>query len=1044
MKSILASFALVFCVALQVHAAAPIVHALNVSEGPVEGHTKVIVLGENFTKDDAVFFGSQRVVLKRVISSTKLIIHTVNHAAGVVDVSVQNQQGSGVLSNAYEFKQQAPQLNSISTAEGIIDGGTPVFIYGTYFTDTMKIKYNGNEVEMLRFYDSSRILIQTPEGVAGVVDVEVENQNGNSLLASAFTYHNNPPIITSLSRSSGLVDGGAIVRVHGKNFRLSDQWFLGGQQVELISTSNFKTNSISFKTPASSTGMVNLDVVSVVGNASLASAFEYEMADPVVTTIAPNKGLSEGGTTTYIYGENFSANSIASFAQTPASVVHLLHDRKLKVITPAGAPGAVDVTVDNTYGQVINYGGFTYSDTLPRLHWLSPNNGVVDGQTPVTVYGRNFKTGMSVKFDGIDQASVSLRNSNILKFKTIAVSTPQSVNLSLETSEGFTERESAFAYTEAAPEITSVYPTILKAGVKKPLYIKGRNFTSSSIVKVGQTVLPIERFYASSFIMVRAPANPAGSYDVSVESAYGTKLLVNGIQYSAPGDANDPKVKNLYPASGPVGAPTVVTIHGSNFDASTIVEWNGQVLKNVKVAAGRIIRFTCPIATAPSVASLKITNASGSLNIASAFRYVAEPPAIKSLKPAQGFVYGDTLIAVYGKNFTKNMSLSIGGSKAKLYRYFNSEKAYFVTTPGQLGAQNVVINTDHGSLELEGGFVYQAKAPYIKRVLPNHGPVSGGKLIRIYGSYFSKGTELYINGVQSSFVRVVGTKFILAKTPSAGFAYTKTVDIKLKTPFGETTDLNAYTYDGVVDREEPNISFISPAEKSYVGASFLVTGNANDAISGIDDSSFELRVDGVDVTGEQMVSGEFSYALSNLTEGLHLLNASVKDNAGNSNSTGRAITVDLTSPTLSITNPDQDGLIFTTTSPTFAADFADTLSGVASIQLSVNGNVQIGGAINNGTYEIVIPDLTSGNHMLSVVAVDNVGNLATKTRNFAVDLSESEAPNNPGTSDNYQLLTIAEGANPQHLQVRDVNKDGKPDIVYKDINENRIKVIYQK
>ena len=66
---------------------------------------------------------------------------------------------------------------------------------------------------------------------------------------------------------------------------------------------------------------------------------------PTIQSLAPNAGLTTGGTTVTISGSGFTADSTVFFGQNSSASVTFVNSGTLQATTPAGLPLTVDVKV---------------------------------------------------------------------------------------------------------------------------------------------------------------------------------------------------------------------------------------------------------------------------------------------------------------------------------------------------------------------------------------------------------------------------------------------------------------------------------------------------------------------------------------------------------------------------------------------------------------------------------------------------------------------------------------------------------------------------
>ncbi|MGW0033093.1 IPT/TIG domain-containing protein [Streptomyces sp. NPDC003314] len=80
-----------------------------------------------------------------------------------------------------------------------------------------------------------------------------------------------------------------------------------------------------------------------------------------VATVTPSTGPAAGGTTVTIKGTRLAGVTGINFGANPGTEFKVLSDTELRVKTPAGTAGAVNVVAAADSGNVTKTGGFTYS-----------------------------------------------------------------------------------------------------------------------------------------------------------------------------------------------------------------------------------------------------------------------------------------------------------------------------------------------------------------------------------------------------------------------------------------------------------------------------------------------------------------------------------------------------------------------------------------------------------------------------------------------------------------------------------------------------------
>ncbi|MDI3102037.1 IPT/TIG domain-containing protein [Streptomyces sp. AN-3] len=80
-----------------------------------------------------------------------------------------------------------------------------------------------------------------------------------------------------------------------------------------------------------------------------------------VTAVSPATGPAAGGTTVTITGTRLAGVTAVNFGATPGTSLECISDTELRVKTPAGTAGAVDVVVAADSGNVTKTGAFAYA-----------------------------------------------------------------------------------------------------------------------------------------------------------------------------------------------------------------------------------------------------------------------------------------------------------------------------------------------------------------------------------------------------------------------------------------------------------------------------------------------------------------------------------------------------------------------------------------------------------------------------------------------------------------------------------------------------------
>jgi flagellar hook assembly protein FlgD len=251
---------------------------------------------------------------------------------------------------------------------------------------------------------------------------------------------------------------------------------------------------------------------------------------------------------------------------------------------------------------------------------------------------------------------------------------------------------------------------------------------------------------------------------------------------------------------------------------------------------------------------------------------------------------------------------------------------------------------------------------------------------------------LTYNGATGKYEKTITAPTITSFNQSGGYypVVIEVTDVAGNITTKDSTDASCRLV--VKENVPPVISNLSPAASArVVTAGPTITGKIVDETngSGVDTSSFVLKIDGVAKTGATFtpVAGgyTFSYTASGLGQGNHTYTIDCKDNDGNS-AVQKSVTfiVDTVAPTLNVTAP-VDGLITNQTAVNVTGTTSDVTSNPTVITVTVNGvdagTVTVDGS---GNFSKGIT-LKSGANTVVVKATDSAGLSTTITRNITVD-----------------------------------------------------------
>ncbi|MGD0089866.1 MAG: IPT/TIG domain-containing protein [Planctomycetota bacterium] len=817
------------------HAAqAPTVSGLSPASGPTNGGTNIAITGTNFVSGATVDFAGAQASNVNFVSTKRLTATTPASATvGAVSVNVTNPDGQvGTLASGFTYSLgPAPTVSSVLSPSGPTNGGTDVTITGANFADGATVAFGGVQAQNVNFVGPTQLTATTATHVAGAVDVNVINPDGQvGTLASGFTYSQAPaPTVSSISPASGPTNGGTNIAITGTGFADGATVDFAGAQLQNV---NFvSATRLTATTPSSATvGAVNVNVTNPDGQVgTLANGFTYSLGPaPTVSSVLSPSGPTNGGTDVTITGANFTDGATVAFGGVQATNVNFVGVTQLTATTPAHVAGAVDVNIINPDGQVGTLAsGFTYSQApAPAVSGIAPSSGPTGGGTNITITGTGFADGAAVDFAGAQSSSVDFVSATQLTATAPASATVGAVNVNVTNPDGQVGTlANGFTYSLGpAPTVSALSPVSGPTNGGTNVAITGANFTDGATVDFAGAQLQNVNFVSATRLTATTPASAGvGAVNVNVTNPDGqVGTLANGFTYSL-GPA--PTVSSVLLPSGPTNGGTDVTITGANFADGATVAFGGVQAANIAFVSATQLTATTATHAAGAV-DVNVINPDGQAGtLAKAFTYSQAPtPTVSALSPASGPTNGGTNITITGTNFADGAIVAFGDLQISNVNFVSATQLTAATPASAgVGAVNVNVTNPDGQVgTLAGGFTYSlGPAPTVSRILPSNGPTNGGTDVTITGANFTDGATVAFGGTQAANVSFVSTTQLTATTPASATA--GAADVNVINPDGQVGTLAAgFTFN---QSPAPTVSGLSPSSgPSNGGTNVAITG----------------------------------------------------------------------------------------------------------------------------------------------------------------------------------------------------------------------------
>ena len=417
--------------------------------GPTKGGSPVTVRGHGFTADTKVIIGSRLLIDLTVVDSETIYGIVPAGPRGETDVIVGNPLTSTVLNGAYRYTA-APEITWLEPSSAPIDQAQEVAVIGENMGEDTVVRIDGEPVEIVATsIFQNRTVVRVEGGAAGIVDVEVETNDGLAQAQEAFVFYDAEATELALLNvwpRSGSMSGGNDVALTLTGLGSVPEVYFGAEKANVVDA-DFP--HLTVVVPAGS-GVVDIKVKHQGAEVVQAAAYEY-LPLPVVHGVVPGYGPIQGGTQLTITGKRFGTDPDVFVGALPATVLSVEEDT-IVVLTPPGSPGLADVRVAENGDS-----GLPGSDAVlekafdfrplggPEVYAIHPTYGGIAGGTLVRIFGAGF-TLPKVRFAKLALDSVDVRGSSELRVRSPYADESTVLNVSVEQGGHAITLTDAYAY----------------------------------------------------------------------------------------------------------------------------------------------------------------------------------------------------------------------------------------------------------------------------------------------------------------------------------------------------------------------------------------------------------------------------------------------------------------------------------------------------------------------------------------------------------------------------------------------------------------------
>lgn len=457
------------------------------------------------------------------------------------------------------------------------------------------------------------------------------------------------------------------------------------------------------------------------------------------------------------------------------------------------------------------------STVAPTVTSLSPNSGRLAGGGIVSVSGTNFTGATAVYFGAVPSSDFAVKSPTLIS-ATAPEQSAGTVDVTVQTPDGTSAKTSSDYYTyEGTPTVTGVSPPSGSPSGGTSVNITGTNFSTVRNVSFGEVAASSFTINNATSITAIAPANSAGTVDVTVKSNSGTSAKSSADEYTYEAPFG---ITSVTPAAGSVAGGTSVAINGGKFLGATAVRFGSTLASSFIVKNDSSIDAVSPAAVSVGVVDITVTTPSGTTTITPADKYsYVNVPTVTGVSPPSGPIAGGTSVSITGTNFSDATKVYFGTDLASFT--INSPTSISVTSPTVSVAGTVDVTVESASgvvspVSLADEYTYEAPLR-ITSLEPSGGTTLGGTNVTINGNKFTGATAVHFGAIPVGSFTVVDDTKITTSSPAT--SSTGVVDVTVTTPSGTTPIAKADEYTYV--SKTPLITGIIPNSGNITGGTVV-------------------------------------------------------------------------------------------------------------------------------------------------------------------------------------------------------------------------------
>jgi trimeric autotransporter adhesin len=449
------------------------------------------------------------------------------------------------------------------------------------------------------------------------------------------------------------------------------------------------------------------------GNSSGGGGGTTTQPAPAVTSISPTKLTAGAGVTVVtITGTNFTSGSTVKVNGVSETTTYVSATQLTASVPASQLASGANLSIVVSNGSTSSPSNDTVSlevdNPAPVIASFSPSSLLAGNAVTLSISGTGFVPTTTIQVNGTARTTAFVSSTQVtvsLAAADVAASGALSITAVNNAPGGGTSSAASVPVNNPAPTITAISPSSVAAGTTTPttVTITGTNFAAGSTVMVGTTDHAATVISSShlTFQLSAAEQAAAGKLAITVVNAGGTSNAVSLTVATAA--SLTPTLTAVNPASFITGAgDSNLTLSGTNFDFSSVVQWNGAPLVTSYQAGGygAYLSAVVPAAFLASTgtASVTVENPAAPTPTSNALSVTITNPPVPTLTstiPGYGAMNTAFQVTALGTGFASTSVVNFNGTP--LTTTYNSSTSLSANVPASLvaapGSYSITVTT---------------------------------------------------------------------------------------------------------------------------------------------------------------------------------------------------------------------------------------------------------------------------------------------------------------------------------------------------------------